>query len=258
MKFLTILLSIVGGALLLFALLFKSPTQPFHITDDMVLSPNYEKKAEISQINNSYGSTQYNSKTKDLLKKITDDSLRGFRCSDSFMRTDQGVYVLENVKVNQKYTRRIKNDIFTEHMRDKEPELPQGSKPLTGRVCELENKTILLFYSSGMYDANPADGSISIRKHIAGSTNNVAFIEILPKGGFDFQRTYELTSSKAHMRCDQAFYIKKNDILILCEEEVDLTSNYYVYELSLINGSKKLIEQCSNQFGGEKTLTSCR
>ena len=257
MKYL-IILFIVGIALFV---LFKHTSAlsapPFALSEDLAMETQYKKRAAISQINKSYGSTQFAQKTNKLLTETKDQGLSEFRCTDSFMRNDQGVYIFENIRVNNKLMQRIKNDDFIEFMRSKEPNLPRGTKTLTGRICELKDQTLLLFYSIGQYDANPADASISIRKLIAGSTNNKAYLDVFPKNRFYAKKSFEIASSVAHVRCDQSFYIKRNSLLVLCEEEIELNSNYFVFDISLKNGSTKLVEHCSNKFGGEKTLTTC-
>lgn len=228
----------------------------FRISSDMAIAQNYIKRGNVPQKDSDFGFTHYTKETEQLLGTTQDIDLSGFRCSDSFVRTDQGAYILENEKIKNGLTRRIKNDDFIEFMRKKEPDLPKGKKILTGKICETENKIKLIFYSIGMYDTKTVD-NISIRKVIAYSNNNNAFVQKISENPLNTQQTFEITTSKAHIRCDQPFHISRNNILfILCEESGNWISNYLVYSVDLKDGSLSVLGKCMNSFK-DKSQTIC-
>ncbi|HVF69610.1 MAG TPA: hypothetical protein VNA13_03530 [Xanthomonadales bacterium] len=239
-------------AISILVLVSKSPSQPFSLSEDMAFESSYKKTAEVNEKNLDYGFTQYASRTTSLLSETKDDDLLGFKCSDSFVRSNQGLYLLENTKTANRSKKRIQNKEFIEYMRNKDRTIPKGKKILSGKICELENQTILLFYSIGEYDnkssdkARPAD--VILYSH-----NNQAFIEILPRGLFVRSSSLETASSKDHMRCDQIFQInRKQKLLIMCEEASDWISNYFTYHVDLRSGKIEVLESCMNKF--EKKL----
>jgi hypothetical protein len=221
----------------------------------MAISPNYTKSAKISDKDPSYGVTHYTDKTKNILGRADKNALLDFSCSDSFYRNIQGVYIFDNLRTDQMHVKRIKNDEFIEFMREKERSLPRGKKVLAGRVCELSDKTVLLFYSIGAYDTKLAD-STTTRKAIAYSTDNSAFLEILPKGLLNFNRNIEIGNSQNYFNCTQPFQLTKQKLFVLCEEEKEWESNYVVLEVNLTNGKITVVEKCINRHR-DKLETKC-
>ena len=235
--------------LLAFITLAKTYLQPFQLSDDMAIESNYKKRAKVNPNDTFFPSlVRYASESAKFLDSMKDNDLLGFRCSDSFIRTDQGVYILEKVKTNNRDKKRIKNEAFIEFMRNKERELPKGKKILTARICELENKTMLIFYSIGVYDSKTADNS-SIVQTIFNSVYNDAFVQVFPKGKFIGSRTFSIARSNAHLRCDEPFQLSANNQLyILCDEEQYRLSNYFIYEVDLNTGDTRLLNRCINNF----------
>ena len=239
-----ILIGIVIIAVLLAYFVHK---QPFTPSQDMAIASDYTIRSSIPIQDPTVGHIHYSKKTKNLLDTPKDTELLGLRCSDSFIRTDQGAYILENKKIGM-YTRRITNDDFITFMREKERVLPTGKKILTAKICETTDNTLLLFYSIGQYDTKTV-GNISIRKIIANSSNNSSYVEVISKNVFAAPRTFEIMQSKTYLRCDLPFQIQKNNTLsILCREDADWISNYYVYEINLKNGAEKLLGKCTNSY----------
>ncbi len=236
-------------------IVFVLTPPPFLITKDMKMSEKYEEKLNVSNQSLDYGFTQYTDKTKKLLDK-NGNNLLGIRCSDGFIRSDQGVYFLEYSKTENKHTRLVKNEGFIEFMRDKEPKLPRGKKILTAKVCELENKTILLFYTAGSYDISLAD-SLTARRAIVYSENNTSYVEIIPQLSIVGTKTFEIGKSQDYLRCDQPFQVgKTGDLYLLCSEEGDGISSYLVNKINLKNGVVSLMGRCTNTFIN-KSKTIC-
>src|SRR3989338_2245694 len=126
--------------LIAFIAVAKTNFQPFQITDDMAFEPSYKKRLELNPKDAFFPSLiRYTTESAKLLESVKDKYLLGFRCGDSFIRTSQGVYILENLKTDKKDKRRIKNQAFIEFMRNKEKDLPKGKKILTGKICEIED-----------------------------------------------------------------------------------------------------------------------
>ncbi|GEM_PF-4861117 len=237
--------------------IFFLNNQPFQLSDDMVTVKNYNKKLLVNEKDVYYGSTLYTQKTKQLLADTNKETLIGIRCSDSFLRNDQGVYILENMKANFKNTRRLKNKEFIEFMRNKERELPKGKKILTARICETEDKTLLLFYSIGKYDIKTVN-STSIRKTILYSTKNNAFVQIIPKAPFAPPQIFEIAQSEAHIRCDKPFQFNKTyHLTVLCTEEENWISTFFVNQINLQNGKTFILEKCVNTFKERLIHTDC-
>ncbi len=221
--------------------------QPFFVKDNMD-STAYSKRALIPE-KNPYKAITYNQAVKNSLDNINDSELLGFRCTDSFIRNNQGVYIFENKRINYKHTSRIKNNEFLEFMREKERKITKGKKILSGRICETEKGTILLFYSIGEYSVKTAD-STSIRNIINNSTNNLAFLQIIPNNFWSPMDIFIIGKSLNHLRCDQPFQIgKQNELFILCDEEKLLQSTYTVNQINLKSKKNTILNRCINRFG---------
>lgn len=226
---------------------FSLSQQSFQISWDMAVQENYEKRAQVRQ-EDQLEFTYYTDRTRKLMQKINDQELLAFRCGDGIIRTVQGAYVLESAKTDKGEKRRIQNDGFIEFMRSKEPELPLGKRILSARVCELEDNTILLFYTTGVYDSKDADTQTP-RIVVLNSNDNWAFVQVIRKGLFAKDAVLKIRKSAEHTRCDRPFQITRNYALyILCEEKQDFVSNYFVYRLDLKNGSLTILEKCTNKF----------
>lgn len=244
-------MTLIAGTLFSFiASLFLSFGQnipPFKISEDMAISKSYEKRMQIPQ-NDQLEFIYYTDRARKPIQKINDPELLGFRCGDGIIRTVQGAYVLESAKTALGEKRRIQNQDFIEFMRSKEPKLPPGKRILSARVCELKDNTILLFYTTGVYNSKDADTQTP-RLVVLNSSNNQAFIQII---SIDLLRTnniFEIRKSAEHTRCDRPFQITRDRALyILCEEKQDFVSSYFVYRLDLKNGSLAILEKCINKF----------
>ncbi len=215
----------------------------------MAIESSYKKRAVVNPKDTFFPSLiRYTSESAKLLNSTKDKDLLGFRCSDSFIRTNQGVYILEKVKTSNKDKRRLKNQAFIEFMRNKEKNLPKGKKILTARICEMEDNTLLIFYSIGMYDAKAADNT-PIFQTIFNSVYNDAFIQIFPKGKFIGSRSFTIARSNAHLRCDEPFQLDTNNLLyILCDEQQYRSANYFIYEMDIKTGISRVLRRCINNF----------
>jgi hypothetical protein len=229
-----------------FALILLSKSAiPFQLTTDMGYDGRQTKKIEIPD-RNEYGYIRYTDKTRDFLKQNSQDLL-DFSCTDAFYRTDQGVYILEKIKTRFMERRRVQNEDFLSFMREREPELPRGTKFLTARACKV-GVSILLFYTIGKYDIKLAD-SLTAQNAIVYSNTNTALVDIFTEGLF--KRTLTVSASDAHVRCDQPLQITKDKkTTVFCTEEKDWFANYYVYELNLKDGERREVEECVNNFEG--------
>lgn len=245
-------MTLVFSLLLIFLLSFfnlsNQNMQSFKVSPDMALS-NFEKKQEVLQ-KNLVNFVFYTDGIKKRMQEVNDQNLLDLRCSDGIIRSIQGVYVLENVKTAQGEKRRIQNQDFIEFMRGKEPSLPPGKRILSTRVCELEDKTTLLFYTIGVYDLKKVD-SQTARVAVLNSNNNEAFIQILSKDSVEVGKPgiYRIRESKNHTRCDQPFQITKEGTLyILCEDKRDFVTSFYVYQINLVKQSSSILETCVNKY----------
>jgi len=218
----------------------------------MAIESSYKKRLTVNSKDIFFPSLiRYSQKSRRLLSRIKDKDLIGFRCSDSFIRTNQGVYILEHAKTSQKDKRRIKNQAFIEFMRNKEKELPQGKKILTARICETQNKTILIFYSIGVYDTKVAD-TTPIVQTIFNSINNDALVQVIPYTFFLKSPTFTIDRSNGHLRCDEPFQITaKNLLYILCDDQQLKSANYLIYEIDLKRNTTKVLGRCENNFANE-------
>lgn len=213
----------------------------------MVIPKGYEKRSEILK-KNQLGFAFYTDRVKKLMQDIDESKLIALRCSDGIIRTAQGAYVLESEKTELGEKRRIQNQGFIEFMRDKEPELPPGKKILSARICELEDNTLLLFYSIGVYDFKEADTKTP-RWIVLNSNDNQAFIQIIPKSPAQKNAIFEIRESAEHTRCDEPFQVTRDYALyILCEEKQNFISTFFVYRLNLRDGSYEILEKCINRF----------
>lgn len=220
----------------------------------MAIPDNYIKRGVIPDKEGSYKFTRYTQNLKKILEQ-KDSKLTEFRCSDSFIRTIQGVYILENIKTEKRAVRRIKNQKFENFMREKERRFESGMKILTGRICELSDKTVFLFYSTGSYDFKTAD-STTARTVIVYSTNNTAYIDILDKGFLSHSRTFNIAKSENHVRCDQVFQVTEDKLYILCQEDKDFLVHYSSIEVNLNDGAVAVLENCTNGYK-DKLETVC-
>ncbi|MBI4091972.1 MAG: hypothetical protein HY427_02095 [Candidatus Levybacteria bacterium] len=237
--FFTLLFSII------FSHVFNLP--PFRITNDMAAPERFEKKAKIQETE-QLNFIHYTSRTRELLGKIPDSNLLSFRCSDGIIRTPQGVYVLENEKTPLEHLRRVQNQDFIDFMRSKESSLPPGMKILSARACELEDNTLLLFYTIGFYYAREAD-SLTAELVVLTSSDNKAYVEVIKGGFFAKETMLRVRESKEHTRCDNLFQVTRDNMLyILCDERKDFISNYLVYKFNLKNGLYEILEECVNEF----------
>jgi len=240
-------------------LVFQPKAHPFQLTEDMTAPKGYEKRLEVSPHELVYRSSiRYTQQTTNLLSERTDKELMGIRCSDSFVRNGQGVYILENARAKLRYRKTVKNEAFIEYMREKERTLPVGKKILSARVCETQAKEILLFYSIGEYENTDVNSSPA-GLVIAYSTQNTAFVEILRKNIFGNPQTVVIGKSKDHIRCDEPFQIsKKGELLILCSETRDWQSNHFTYQVYLEKEVSAAVEECRNHFGEKSVKTLCK
>lgn len=213
----------------------------------MAVPEIYEKRAKIPQ-KDQIEFTYYTDRAKRLLQMINNSELLEFRCSDGIIRTAQGAYLLESAKTAHGEKRRIQNQDFIEFMRSKEPMLPPGKRILLARVCELEDNTIFLFYTIGVYDSKDADTKTP-RLVMLNSRDNESFIQIIPGGIF------KIKESAAHTRCDKPFQLTRARMLYtLCQEKQDLVSSFYVYQINLKDESSDILETCINKYdNGLKT-----
>ncbi len=241
----------------IFIAIAKTKLQPFPISDDLAFESNFKKRAIVNTNDTFFPSLiRYSSESAKLLSLSKENDLQEFRCSDSFIRTNQGVYILESVKTSQKDKKRVKNESFIEFMRNKEKNLPKGKKILTARICQTKNKTLFILYSIGMYDSKSADNT-PIYQTILNSTFNDAFIQIFPNANLIGSRIFNLDRSNSHLRCDEPFRVDINNLLyVLCSEESAKSANYQIYAVDLNTGRRKLIGKCLNNFS-EKLLTIC-
>lgn len=238
--------------LLLILALFIFSTRralPFSITNDIVFESDFKKRSDVKPNHNIFTSlVRYSSESARLLNSVNKANLIGFRCSDNLIRTDQGVYILRNVKTDQNQKRRITNTNLVEFMRNKEKSITSGKKILTARICELEDKTLLIFYSTGVYDIKSAESS-PIYQTIYNSDHNDAYIQIFSQERIFGSRTYTIAKSQGHLICDDPFQITTTGILyLLCDEELEKSSNHFIYEMDLNIGSSKLFKKCLNNF----------
>lgn len=221
---------------------------PFQVSKDMTIDTHYEKRAEIPQ-KDQLNFIYYTDEAKKLIETSNDFDLMNFRCSDSFVRTVQGAYVLENAKTELREKRRIKNFDFIEFMRNKERTFPPGKKILSGRICELEDNTIILMYSIGTYDSKNAD-SQTPRLVVLNSSSNNSFLQVISKGIFaKTESIMKIRESKDHVRCDRLFQISKTYIAhMLCEEKGDFVSSFFVYRINLKLESFEILKTCVNRY----------
>ena len=208
----------------------------------------YKKRVQVRE-RDQIGFIYYTDIAKKILQKINDSQLLEFGCGDGIIRTVQGAYMLESEKTSLGEKRRVQNEKFIEFMRSKEPALPPGKRILSARVCELQDKAILLFYTTGSYDPGAADYQTP-RLVVLNSSDNSAFVEVIKKGLFvKTDSILKIRESKDHTRCDNPFQIGKDrSLYILCEEKKDLVSIYYVYRINLNNGASSILETCINKF----------
>lgn len=232
---------------------FPITTLPFKITPDLTLNSGYEKKGIVPDTDVVYGFTFFTDRTRNILSN-SNEQLVGFHCSDAFFRNSQGVYLLENIQTKKRYVKRVKNKVFIEYLRNKEPLLEKGMKILTGKVCENDN-AIFLFYTIGKYKI-PLDNSLSSRSIITYSTGNKAYVEVFSRSHFFNNRLIEIANSKTHLRCDHIFQMSNSKVWVLCHVEGDWISNYMVYEVDIKKSKIKLVERCDNRFE-KKLATVC-
>lgn len=226
--------------------------RPFQFTEDMGVEVNYKKRVAVNSRDLFFPSLiRYKSGMVKFLNSQKDDDLIGFRCSDSFLRTNQGIYILENLKTNTKDKRRVKNQAFLEFMLKKEKDLPKGKKILTVKLCETENKTLLIFYSLGSYESKSADNT-PITQTLFNSVNNEAFLQIVTAGNFLLSDTFTITRSAGYLRCDKPFQLGAGSLLyLLCDEQLSKSASYFIYELNLNTGKNRILGSCLNNFAAE-------
>ena len=231
--------------------------QPFQLTEDMGVEANYKKRLTVKPRDIFFPSlVRYSSGVLNYLNSQKDNNLTGFRCSDRFLRTNQGVYLLENLKTKTKDKRRVKNQAFLEFMLKKEKNLPQGKKILTVRLCESENKTRLIFYSIGSYDSKSADNT-PVSQTLYHSVDNEAILQLIPKGIFPLSGSFTITRSDGYLRCDEPFQLgTDNRLYLLCDEQLAKSANYSVRELNLGTGKSRVLGKCLNDFT-EELVTDC-
>ena len=242
---------IILALLISFALatLFYFNLKPFTISPDMAFSNSYSKRNTLSDHDQVFTSLKrYSPQHLEILNSTKEEVLQDFRCSDEFIRTNQGVYILKNIKTSQKYKKTVQNSDFIEFMRNKETTMPQGKKILTVRICETKNEELLLFYSIGAYDSSNVDNSTIIQT-VYSSTNNESYIQIFPAGRLFGSQLIRLEKSANYLYCNEPFQITKNDTLsLLCSSEAGKKSSHFILEVNLNNGSKKLIGRCVNDY----------
>ncbi|OGK41962.1 hypothetical protein A3A74_04665 [Candidatus Roizmanbacteria bacterium RIFCSPLOWO2_01_FULL_35_13] len=240
----------------IFIFLYYLTQPPFVVSDDMAFEKNYKKRAIIDTKDDFFTSfTRYSKESKRFLDSFEDAELVAFRCSDNILRSIQGAYILKNAKTERFYRRTIKNNDFIAFMRNKEKTFPPGKKMLTSRVCETENKTILLFYTLGKYDSSNLDNN-TILQTIHDSTENEAIVQIIPANFVFGTGLHNISRSRANLICDEPFHIGKNDLLyILCTEEFPKSSGYYISEINLNTGSSRILKKCLNLHGTEIKTT---
>lgn len=229
-------------------LVYNQKPQPFQITEDLPIVKKYEKSAEVPQ-KDQLNFIYYTNETKKLIEATSDSDLLDFRCSDSFIRTVQGAYVLENEKTEFGEKRRIKNLDFIEFMRNKEPTLSKDKRILSGRICELKDKTILLMYSIGAYNPKDADFQTP-RLVVLNSSNNSAFLQVISQKPFaKIGSVMEIRESKDHVRCDRLFQISRAGIVyMLCEEKGNFVSSFFIYRINLKLESFEVLKKCINRY----------
>lgn len=226
---------------------FNFSQQPFEMSPDMAISQRYEKRLEVAN-RDQLGFVYYTARAMENMKKINESELLSFTCTDAFIRTPQGVYALESAKTTLGEKRRVQNESFIEFMRNKEPDLG-ARRILSARVCELSDKTILLFYTTGIYDTKDADYQTP-RLIVLNSIENEAFLQIIsPRPFVSPGKIFKIKESQDHTRCDRPFQITKNGILyVLCEEKQDFASSFFVLRINLMNGKQETLEKCVNKF----------
>ncbi len=246
-------------SLILLALVFLNylTKKPFAISKDMAFADSYLKKNVVSDHDQVFTTIKrYTPQHLSLLNSISPDELQNFRCSDEFIRTNQGIYILKNIKTSQKYKKIVKNSEFIEFMRDKEKNMPQGKKILTVRLCETKNNDLLIFYSIGKYDSSNVDNS-TILQTVYSSIEDEAHLQIFPKGRSFGSKSYLLEKSNNYLYCNEPFQITNNNALyILCSSEAYKKSSHFILDVDLNTGSKKNIGKCINDYR-EELKTTC-
>lgn len=246
------LLFLGAGAIIL---LLVPSKMPFEITNDFNLE-NPVERFKVEDKDPSYGFIKYQDKTKKLLSDIKGSELLEVSCSDSFYRNVQGVYIFDNLRVGQMHFVRIKNEDFLEFMREKEGTFSDGKKILTGRICQLSDKSILLLYSVGVYDLKLAD-TTNVRKAITYSWDNSSYVDIISKNVIAGKKTIKIAESESNVQCYSIFHLTTNrELFLLCEELGDWQSNFYVKKVNLASGRVEILEECKNRHK-EKLETTC-
>lgn len=228
---------------------YYQSARPFGLTADMGLSESFMKRYSVLPNHSIFTSIiKYSSASADLLANIPNDSLQGLRCSDQFIRTDQGMYILKHIKTQERQKRRVTNKEFIEYMRSKEPNLPVGKKTLTVRVCEAENRTLFILYSIGVYDKKMADNA-SLHQVIYSSQKNETFIDVFQPGLLGSKKTFRIESTRYHEVCNEVFQLgTDNTLYLLCSEESPAESTHRLYVLDLNTGNKSLVGACVNGY----------
>lgn len=227
-----------------------NPPLPFTLTPDMAAKEEFVKRENVMQKDQA-NFLYYSDEAKKIIENVKESDLLGLRCTDSFIRTNQGAYILEHVKTDSLEKKRIKNFEFTEYMRNKEPGLPAGKKILSARICESEDKTLLMIYSIGKYNTNDTD-ALAPTQVILSSTENTVLIQIISKSSQLNSSEKIFRESKNHLRCERVFQMTKNGIIyLLCEEKEDYLSTFDVYRIDLKTGRSELLKTCVNKFENE-------
>jgi hypothetical protein len=256
MRYVWIFLTIVA------VLIFINNRQlPFQLTKDMAVSNNFEKRPRLDTHESfKYSIVRYDGGSEKLLFKVNTTQLTGFRCSDYFLRFAQGIYALENIETKDGFLRSVKNKEFINFMIAKDKKFPVGKKILSARVCETENRTLLLFYSIGTFNSKQADID-PIRTLIFRSTDNEAFVHVLSKNPLA-RREFRLGVSDHRLRCEDPFQIENERYLyILCGDHYEKTvsdfyANYFVNRVDLVNGKIETLRTCRNTYF-KKLKTVC-
>lgn len=222
----------------------------------MAISSLYVKKNYISQ-KSFLNHAHYTDKSRKIIEDKKDSDLLGIRCTDGIIRTFQGIYLLENLKAENGEKKRVKNADFVNYMRNHENTLPKNRRILTTRVCELEDKSRIVFYTAGTYNTREADFQ-SPRLNVLNSKDNIAYFKYLPSRISLAQKdTTILLESDDHARCDRLFFVGNNNIAqIMCEEKLDHESIFTTFALNLNTGKIKQIEKCKNNYK-YKLITFC-
>ncbi len=236
-------------------ILFLPARRPFEISSDMAVR-DFTKRFDLANKDISYGFIKYQDKTQKLLSNIGDEDLTEISCSDSFHKNVQGVYIFDNLRVGQVHFVRIKSEDFLKFMREKEGTFSNGKKILTGKICELKDKTILLFYSSGIYDLEFAD-TTNVRKAIANSWDNTSYVDVIPKNPIFGRRALKIAESENNIFCHSIFQLTdSHELFLLCEEKRDWQSNFYVKKVNIASGKVELLGACLNEHR-DKLKTVC-